>query len=191
MLPRADLNTTRAPANLEAPTPVVPSANARQEVFARLAQIAIGRQLPAEVLSLFDDGSFLVRVADTAARMLLPAGTKVGDHLSMVFIAKEPRPTFLLTESGSASTSLSVGARLLDQLARQAQAEGTPTAIQARAPVLSSSAMMQSETIASALHESVEFSGLFYESHMHEWISGSRPLAALQREPQTHLPASI
>jgi hypothetical protein len=40
------------------------------------------------------------------------------------------------------------------------------------------------------LHESVEFSGLFYESHMHEWISGSRPLAALQREPQAHLPAS-
>lgn len=190
MLPRADLNTTRAPANIEAPAPVVPSANTRQEVFDRLNRIAIGQQLHAEVLSLFEDGSFLVRVADTAARMLLPAGAKVGDHLSMTFVAKEPRPAFLLTEGGSASTFLSLAGRLADQLARQAQNEGTPTAIQSRTPVLLSPAMMKPETIASALHESVEFSGLFYESHMHEWISGSRPLTTLQREPQAHLPAS-
>ena len=190
MLPRADLTTTRAPATIEAPAPVAPGANARQEVLDRLTRIAIGQQLHAEVLSVFEDGAFLVRVADTAARMVLPAGTKVGDHLSMVFIAKEPRPTFLLTEGGSVSASLSIAGRLADQLARQAQSEGTPAAVQSRTPVLLSPAMMQPETIATALHESVEFSGLFYESHMHEWISGSRPLAALQREPQARLPAS-
>ena len=158
----------------------------------RLNQIAIGRQLQAEVLSLFKDGTFLVRVADTAARMVLPAGTKVGDHLPMVFVAKEPRPTFLLMtqEGGSAPASLSVAARLIDHLTRQAQDVGTPTAILARTPLLPSSDMMQPETLASALHESVELSGLFYESHMHEWISGSRPLPELKREPQAQLPAS-
>lgn len=191
MLPRADLNTMRPPASVEAPTPIVPSADARKEVSDRLTQIAIGRQLQAEVLSLFEDGTFLVRVADTAARMSLPVGTKVGDSLSMVFVAKDPRPTFLLTaqEGGSAQANLSSVGRLVNQLVQEAQDHGSSTAIQPRAPLLLSPAMLKPETVASVMRESVEFSGLFYESHMHEWISGSRPLADVQREPQAQFPA--
>lgn len=190
MLPRADLNTTRPPATVEAPTPIVPTGDARNEVFERLTQIAIGRQLQAEVLSLFEDGTFLVRVADTAARMSLPVGTKVGDNLSMVFVAKEPRPTFLLTaqEGGSAPANLSSVGKLVNQLVQEAQEHGSPTAIQPRTPLLLSPTMMKPETVASAMRESVEHSGLFYESHLHDWISGSRPLANLQREPQAQLP---
>jgi hypothetical protein len=50
--------------------------------------------------------------------------------------------------------------------------------------------MMKSETIASAMQASVESSGLFYESHLHDWISGGRPLTEIQREPQAQLPAT-
>lgn len=190
MLPRADLNTSRPLASIEAPTPVASSTDARQEVFHRLAQITIGRQLQAEVMSIFDDGTFLVRVADTAARMMLPAGTRVGDTLSMVMVAQQPRPTFLLTEEGSAPSSLSAAARLIDQLVQAADQEGAPAALAGKAPLLPSAAAMDPKLVATALNENVEFSGLFYESHVQEWLSGARPQADLQREPQARFPTA-
>ena len=38
--------------------------------------------------------------------------------------------------------------------------------------------------LASALHDTLTFSGLFYESHVQQWASGERPLGELMREPQ-------
>jgi hypothetical protein len=38
-----------------------------------------------------------------------------------------------------------------------------------------------------ALHQLVQQSGLFYESHLAEWVQGGRPLAELKSEPQARL----
>jgi hypothetical protein len=188
MLPRADLNSTRPLASIEAPAPVASSTDPRQEVFHQLTQIAIGRQLQADVISMFDDGTFLVKVADTTARMALPVGTRVGDSLSMTFVAKEPRPTFLLTpQEGSATSSLSPAARLIDHLLQTADQEGAPTAVEAKTPLLPSPAAMDAKQVATALHDNVEFSGLFYESHVQEWVGGGRSMTDLQREPQAKM----
>ncbi|HEY0847474.1 MAG TPA: flagellar hook-length control protein FliK [Noviherbaspirillum sp.] len=191
MLPRADLNPTRPPASLEAATTTVSSTDARLEVFKRLNQIAIGRELSATVDALLDDNTFLVKLADTTARMALPVGTKVGDTFSMVFIAREPKPTFLLTQQqGSAPATISTTARLIDHLLQAAAQEGdTPTVI-ARAPLLPSTAPADPKQISTALQNAITSSGLFYESHLHDWISGSRPRAELLQEPQAQLPRS-
>lgn len=192
MLPRADLNTNRPPASLEAATTLVSSTDARQEVFRRLNQIAIGRELQATVDSLFDDGTFLVKVADTAARMALPVGTKVGDTLTMVFIARDPRPTFLLTQQGgSAPASLSTTARLIDHLLQAAQQDGAPNAVKSSIPLLLSPASLDPKQMAGALQNALSASGLFYESHLHDWISGNRSAAELSREPQAQLNAGV
>jgi hypothetical protein len=193
MLPRADLNSTRPLASVEAPAPVASSTDARQEVYHQLTQIAIGRQLQADVLSMFDDGTFLVKVADTTARMALPVGTRVGDSLAMTFVAKEPRPTFLLTpQEGSATSSLSPAARLIDHLLQTADREGAPTVVEAKTPLLPSPAAMDAKQVAAALHDSVKFSGLFYESHLQEWAGGGgRGMNDLQREPQAKIAAAM
>ena len=191
MLPRADLNPTRPPASLEAATHVVSSTDPRLDVFRRLSQISIGRELQATVDAMLDDGAFLVKVADTTARMMLPVGTKVGDTLSMIFIAKEPRPTFLLTQQqGSAPASLSTTARLIDHLLHSAAQDGAPAAVVAKAPLLASPAAMDPKQVAAALQNTVASSGLFYESHLHEWISGGRPLPELAQEPQAKFAAN-
>jgi hypothetical protein len=190
MLPRADLNPTRPPASLEAATTVVSSTDARLEIFRRLNQISIGRELQATVDAMLDDGTFMVKVADTTARMALPVGTKVGDTLAMVLVAKEPRPTFLMTQQGSAPTLLSDTARLIDHLVQTAEQDGAPTAIIAKAPLLASPASLESGKVATALQNSLASSGLFYESHLHEWISGNRPQADLAREPQAQMSGS-
>lgn len=192
MLPRADLNSTRPLAPIDAPAPVASSTDARQEVYHKLTQIAIGRQLQAEVVSSLDDGTYLVKLADTTARMALPLGTRVGDSLSMVLVAKEPRPTFLLTpQEGSTTASLSGAARLINQLLQAAEQEGAPTSVNSSTPLLRSQDGMDPKQVAAALRNSLEFSGLFYESHVQEWVSGGRSMADLQREPQTQIGAAL
>lgn len=100
MIPRADISMTVQPvAAVDAPTAIVSVADAKQEAFSRLAQIANGQQLQAKVLSTYNDGTYLVRIANTAARMVLPTSTRTGDTLQLTMVGKDPRPTFLLTES--------------------------------------------------------------------------------------------
>lgn len=192
VLPRADIAGTRPAATVEPPTPIAAGTSARQETVNRLAQIMLGRQLQAEVLSRFNDGTFLVSVADTPARMSLPDGTKVGDNLSMTMLAHEPRPTFLLNgEPGSATATLSPAARLIDTILQLAQRNGTDTAINAKEALLPSSMALATEgttpQIAEALHDTLTYSGLFYESHLQEWLGGSRTSAELMREPQAKM----
>jgi len=192
MLPRADLNHTRPPASLEAATTLVSSTDARLEVFRRLNQVAIGRELQATVDAMLDDGTFLVKVADATARMALPVGTKVGDNLSLVLIAKDPRLTFLLTQQqGSAPASLSTTARLVDHLLQSAQQDGTPAAVTTRTPLVPAPGALEPKQVAAALQNALSGSGLFYESHLHEWISGTRTAAELKQEPQSQLTASL
>lgn len=137
MIPRADIVAAVQPlAAVEAPTSIVSIADAKQEAFSRLAQIAIGQQMQAKVLSTYNDGSYLVRIANTAARMVLPTATRTGDSMQLTLISKDPRPTFLLTETSSeedehTSVSLSVAGKTMEkdmQSLKPAQ-QGSPGAV--------------------------------------------------------------
>lgn len=190
MLSGADLNGTRPVAYVEATKPVSQSTDPRQDTFHRLNQIALGQNVPAKVLEKLPDGTFLVRLADTTARMSLPAGTKAGDNLAMTLVERQPRPTFLLgqdaAKAGDSSTTLSSAGRLIDRLLQSAQQGGTSAAVIGRVPVLPSPA--GSTQVAAALQNAVAVSGLFYESHLAQWAAGRRSLAALMQEPQAQQP---
>ncbi len=93
MLPRLDV----------AVAPLTPAAGAgapaavgdgRQAAFQRALQGLVGQSVTAEVLSKFSDGSFLVKVADSAVRMMLPPGAQVGAEVPMSVLSAQPRPTF-------------------------------------------------------------------------------------------------
>ena len=70
-----------------------PIGDARQQAFQRAMQNLVGQTVPGQVLSKFADGSYLVRVADTNARMLLPSNIEAGSALPLTVVAAEPRPT--------------------------------------------------------------------------------------------------
>ena len=270
MLPRADVTGTRPLGPVDAPAPTSSIADARQESFNRLAQIAIGKQFQAEILSRLNDGTFLVRVADTVARMNLPVTTRAGDSMAMTLVSKEPRPTFLLGQQaggtaaaqnmagqllgqlvqagpeegllyteggrtaaeegvapsmagtaaaeegipapavgktaqalqaaanaaaaaatpGSAPTSLSTAGRLINSIIQSAQQNEAPAVLAGKTPLVASPAAGAPQ-LASALKDTLAFSGLFYESHVAQWASGERAMTDLLREPQagTVLPA--
>jgi hypothetical protein len=73
---------------------VLPVADPRQQAFQRGLAAQLGQTMQAEVLSRLDDGSFVVRVNDMAARMPLPQGAQPGQQLPLTLVAITPRPTF-------------------------------------------------------------------------------------------------
>lgn len=84
----------------------------------------------------------------------------------------------------SARESLSTAARvILDIL------DGTDAApLRSAAPIVAAPpGSGQAASLASALARQVGQSGLFYESHLGQWLNGTRPLDSLMREPQALL----
>jgi flagellar hook-length control protein FliK len=63
-----------------------------------------------------------------------------------------------------------------------------PAAVANAEPLLSA-APKDGVALAGKLQGTLTQSGLFYESHQAEWVSGKRDLAVLMREPQTRLEA--
>ena len=205
---------------VEATRAITPIGDVRQENIDRLVRLEVGKQFQAQILSRFNDGTFMVRIADTSARIALPGGGAVGDALQLTLVATDPRPTFNLdghtaagttasagtssariaqalylsnagaqaagaagAESGAAPASLSSAGRLVADLLATARDSGASTALVGRIP-LSNVPGAPATQLASALHDSLTFSGLFYESHVHQWANGERALTDLLREPQ-------
>ena len=260
MMPGADLSSLVPPVTAVGPiSATIAVADTRLQGFNRLDQFAIGQQIQAKVVSMFQDGSSLVKIGETAARMTLPANARPGSSVLLTLTSKDPRPTFSMqvesdldsettslstagrqiagysaagssssaltqTELGiggpglrgaglaaaaanaasgataapqnaqqrpeSANITLSTAGRMINNLL-QAQADGAPAAISGTAPALAGPPTMPTSQIAGALHNTVAFSGVFYESHITEWAEGKRDLADLQREPQAQIGKSI
>jgi hypothetical protein len=93
MLPRDQLALPQV-ARTAATAALAPVADPRQQAFQRAMASQLGRSMQAEVLSKLSDGSFVVRVADMAARMPLPQGVQPGSQVPLTLVALHPRPTF-------------------------------------------------------------------------------------------------
>lgn len=183
MLPRVDIAGTRPVVLVEASPLANAIGSARQESVDRLIQLTLGKEYQAQVLSRLSDGSFLVKVDDAVASMKLPAGSKAGDTLDLTLLATQPRPTFILGKAeAGATTSLSNAGRLIGNMLQLAQQDGMPTAIVGKTPLVATPGASAPQ-IATALQNAVAFSGLFYESHVAQWATGTRPASALLLEP--------
>lgn len=70
--------------------------DARQEALTRALSSEVGKSMQVAVLSKFNDGTFLVRVAGEQARMSLPQGAEAGTEVPMTLVSITPRPQFRL-----------------------------------------------------------------------------------------------
>lgn len=91
---------------------VAPVNQARQTAILNSSQIVAGKQFQAEVIASLKDGTFIVRIADTAARMQLPNSPKAGDKLQLTLISTSPRATFLINPSGEEGDTIQATATL-------------------------------------------------------------------------------
>lgn len=86
---------------VSAASPAAAIGDGRQAAFQRALQSLVGQSVTGEVLSRFNDGSFMVNVAEHAVRMQLPADAGVGSRLPLTVLSAEPRATFELAQPSS------------------------------------------------------------------------------------------
>lgn len=82
----------------------------------------------------------------------------------------------------SVATRLSVAARVIGAVLADLQAEPGP--VRGAAPLWPSRQAANAPAMAGTLAQAVSDSGMFYESHLAEFASGTRTLAQMAREPQ-------
>lgn len=148
---------------------------------AKLPLTAIGQQVSAKVEELLPNGNFRVNINNQPLQMNLPQGTKVGNTIGLVLVNREPRLTFKLEMPQQNAPQLSDTGRLITQLLPDAS-KPNPPLTQAN-PILASPPSNPKQ-LAQSLQSTLAQSGLFYESHQAQWVTGGRPLAQLQQEPQ-------
>ena len=183
MATRIDIVGITATAPVSAALPVAALGDPAQESLRRLTSLETGKAFQAEVLSRLSNGDFVVGIADTAARMSLPEGTRVGERLSLTLVGREPRPLFMLERPEPQDAAVfSPAARLITGLMQHSPAR--QPALPGTAPLAPSAGTLTAAPLETALKDSLAYSGLFYESHVAEWANGARPLAQLLREPQ-------
>ncbi|CAM2138410.1 Flagellar hook-length control protein FliK [Pararobbsia alpina] len=102
----------------------------------------------------------------------------------------------------SAQAVLSQTARTLDVISRGADGEPAPPvigrqALWSTAPGATATGAVQGQafaglasSLAMALEQALDTSGLFYESHLVQWLAGQRSSALLSQEPQSQLPTA-
>jgi hypothetical protein len=95
--------------------------------------------------------------------------------------------------SGAAGTDAGAGAAAGSAASAGAGAgaaqAGSAGAAAGAASVGAAATAMPVDALAAALEQTVNESGLFYESHLAQWLSGGYPADALAHEPQTRLAA--
>lgn len=125
MLPKMDAIGMTPLTPVKGARPADAVADPRQAEFQRSLQGLIGKSMQGQVLARMGDGSYLVRVAGTPARMQLPAGAQLGIEIPLTLIGINPRPSFQIGNNRDQPASA---------LLTYADAEAEPDALEARGP---------------------------------------------------------
>lgn len=153
-----------------------------------------GATVAARVGQALGAGEFVVYIGQQPLKLALPSTAKEGDTLHLMVLTTQPRPTFALVQdrlatTPSSSTSLSETGRFIGLLYGKDSRTTTQSLPAAEAVVRSVPGTSRdlAPTLARSLARAVSESGLFYESHLAQWVRGERSLAQVLREPQARI----
>lgn len=151
---------------------------------AAFEHLKIGQTLTGLVKSL-TNGVSLVEVGGKNVAMRLPDTVVAGDTLRLRFAGHMPQPVFMLETPETAVTDapqLSKTARMLSDIMQRVPERALPT-LSPPGPLLAQATAVPAE-LALALRTALVRSGLFYESHLANWVAGQDTLDGLKQEPQ-------
>jgi hypothetical protein len=175
-------------------TPVLASAaigSASQELQSKAQQLIKFQQYTGEVVSKLSDTTFVVKlngpqVNNLFLKMDLPNKTTLGQSLNLQFVESEPTLSFILkptfTSSEEAKVQLSQTGQFLIKFINEAQEKGISKQFEATKVVTQQP--NKPAVFANDLRQALGQSGLFYESHLHEYSQGQMSLLQLKQEPQ-------
>lgn len=149
--------------------------------------LALGQKVIGQVLSQ-SRGISLVLIEGQSVAMRLPAPVTSGDTLKLSFAGHMPQPVFLLEPPETAAGNrpqLSQTARMLSDIMQRVPERALPT-LTPPGPLLEQPTA-NAAALALVLRTALVRSGLFYESHLANWVGGEDNLDGLMQEPQNRL----
>lgn len=174
------------PARVRPGLPVNILADPVQDAEFRSAQWMKGQDYFAHVVSRAGEKTFHVDVEGTLFRMDLGNQASVGQTILLKYLSHSPVPTFTMSQHqvavSDSTADLSRAGHLIDQQLQKAETSGATARYQANGVVTHAPA--DPGAMANDLKNALNRSGLFYESHLAEFVEGNRSLSSLRKEPQ-------
>lgn len=152
-------------------------------------RLVAGMQYIGRVVGVDSENITSVEIGEQIFRMQLPETHKLGDHINLRYLGADPKPTFMVLQPSPSAVLpsnvllSSAGKVVLEALSATAQfaslnqVDGSDIT-----PLLTSAANPKMSTIE--LQNALRFSGLFYESHIANFIQGKRTIEQLRKEIQ-------
>jgi flagellar hook assembly protein FlgD len=163
--------------------------NALKDNTTQATRLVVGMQYIGRVVGIDSDNVTAVEIGDQIFRMQLPESHKLGENINLRYLGADPKPTFMVLQPSPSSilptnVLLSAAGKLVlealsttAQFANLNQIDGWNMA-----PLLASATNSQMSAIE--LQNALRFSGLFYESHIANFIQGKRTIEQLRKEMQ-------
>lgn len=169
-----------------------------REIQARLPELAPGERFTATLQRALPDGTFQALVAGRSYTLALNTPAKSGDTLELVAMRSsantvfaqlaEPQQQAAAAAGEAARPTLSPVGRLIGFLLT-GQPTPKPAELAAGKPLLTAPPSAGGAPLAPVLQQAIARSGLFYEAHQKQWLSGKLDARALQQEPQGQVQA--
>ncbi|MBU3694921.1 MAG: hypothetical protein FGM40_08865 [Rhodocyclaceae bacterium] len=165
-------------------------------------QLTVGEVVRARVVEAGAQGQPVLMLGGATLAMELPFPVTPGQSLDFTVLEVQPevrlgvaRPANpaqpLPADGGGPDLQISPEAFLLSRVAGRLaalDAPPPPPLAMAIAATDAEALLQQPDQLAMALRQGVDRSGLFYEQHLAQWVSGQRSEAMLRQEPQAGLP---
>lgn len=179
--------------------PVAPT----QDIADRLSGLSAGDRVLAQIQALLPNGTYRALINQRAITLALPFSAKAGDSLELLVTESDGKLALAVIgrpESGassqggeSVSATLSRAGQLISALSNNNGRGGSPgeALVLNNNQPLADAPPTRGQDLLPQLKQALSQSGMFYESHQAEWVEGRLPQAALLREPQGRLSATI
>ncbi len=175
--------------------PPVAGLQRAREIQSQLPELVPGQRFFATLQRTLPDGTFQALVAGKQVTLALNTSAKAGDTLELVVAETTPKAVLArlanpdaAQANSSAPSTLSQTGKLISFLLT-GQPASKPVVLANNQPLLTTPPT-NGAALVPMLRQAVAQSGLFYESHQAQWLSGKTDLAALMREPQAQAAAT-
>ena len=143
------------------------------------------RVFDGHILEANATGEALIEIDGQAYRGQLSVPRAAGEQVIAKWVARLPSPG-PAANMGDATVRLGGESKILSAFAAAAEQETSPLKL-----ITSSGADVGPAQLAHELSRAINSSGVFYESHLRRWASGSYATRDVLREPQARLPAQL
>mgnify|MGYP000865100574 CR=1 FL=1 len=167
------------------------------EISSDLPDLRPGQNFNARIQEVLPDNSYRALVAGKQLTLQLPEGAKAGDELNLTVVDRSGRVIIAKQVEGQATTQagdtgpypfakFSPAARMIGQLLPAEGEPAPPLQLNRGQPLLPNPPQPQNAAVllAPTLAKAVTQSGMFYEAHQAQWVTGKLPLEQLLQEPQ-------